>query len=90
MFDKTTTIENYLYHVNKIKEESTDSQIVGYALALFECATKVYSSEASIISLVELGNIDLDENEYQDARALNHIKRRLIELLAVGIEVVNV
>lgn len=90
MSDKTTTIENYLYNINKIKDESADERIVEHAATLLECATRVYSNESSVLELVELGNIDLNEDEYQDARALNYIKGRLIGLLAVSAEVVYV
>lgn len=90
MSDKNTTIENYLYHINKIKEESVDSQITEHACGLLECATKVYSGESDVLDLVKFPNIHLNENDYQDARALNYMKYQLIELLAVGVEVVYV
>lgn len=68
-----TTIENYLYHINKIKEESTDVEIVAHAAGLLDCGTNVPA-------LVEYVDIVRDEDECQDARALNYIKRCLIEL----------
>lgn len=68
-----TTIENYLFHINKIKEESTDVEIVEHATGLLNCGTNVSA-------LTNYADIIRNEDECQDARALNYMKRQLIEL----------
>lgn len=77
------TIENYIYHIDKIKQESADVEIIEHATLLLDCSAKVYNGELPPSELVAFPDIDRDEDVYQDARALNYIKRRLCSLMGV-------
>lgn len=77
-----TTIENYLYNINKIKEESTDVEIIAHASGLLDCGTNVLELDA-------YADINRNEDECQDARALNHIKRRLLEIYSTDTDLVQ-